>query len=267
MARVFLGMPTYDARAYVSTLLALYVTSSREHKTVACSHDASLLSFNMNSLYAMALNDRDKNGAQWFAMLHSDIEPDHWWIDTLIEEAEAHEADIMTAIVPIKDERGVTSTGIAHPDHPWSPYCRLTLAQRNHDDMPVTFDVNACVDALARLPEGLRLEAPRTQLLVNTGACVVRLDRPWADELIFTTGERILKIEGKWCTKVESEDWRFGKLAASLGAKVMATKAVNVKHHGTGHFESDMTWGKPIDCDCLEEHAYATILAVENENK
>lgn len=261
--KVFVGMPTYDGTAHAAACQAVYITPTDTRKAdgieyFPCIHGGSLLSNNMNQLYVMALNGREKYNFKWFAMLHADMEPGNHWLDVLIDEAEEHGADMMTAVVPIKDERGVTSTGIAHPKHNLAPYLRLTQHQVNHSEFPDTFDLDACVDALARLPEGLCIpDAPRTRLLVNTGAMVVRLDRPWSEKLVFSTAEHIIKVRGKFVAKVESEDWRFGKLLADLGGKVMATRKLEIRHHGTGHFDSMLSWGNPIDKDCFAEHEYA----------
>lgn len=264
MAKVFIGMPTHDGRAEIGASCAIFNQACKPaenaHEVIACSHSASLINYNMNALYCMALNARESHGIEWFAMVHSDITPTQYWLDALLAEAEHYGADLITGVAPIKDARGVTSTGIGHPDHSWTPWTRLTLSQLHHPDFPDTFDIGMCVEALSKLPENLRLDAPKTHLLVNTGVMAIKVTEPWSDKLVFTTNDRIFKTEdGKYIAKTESEDWRFGKLAASLGAKVFATTAVGIKHHGIAQYNNFDTWGEEKDKDVLGEHKNVTL--------
>ena len=164
----------------------IFSTATREHRVYTAIADFSLVSLNCNRLWCQALNTREANGLQWFAMLHSDIAPEPWWLDKLISEAERCDADLISAVVPLKDGRGLTSTAILMPGGPLGAFYRLTLSQVLHPEFPVTFDIRMAVDALASLPEEMReTELPNEALLVNTGCMAVRLDRPWADERIW----------------------------------------------------------------------------------
>ena len=195
----------------------------------------SLLPCNCNGLWSAALNRRDTEGLEWFAMLHSDVAPEPFWIDTLVETAEFHNADILSVVIPFKDDTGLTSTAIAHPDDECRTHCRLTVPQVRHPSFPTTFDIDAACRALGSLPPPLRVsDAPRTALLCNTGCMICRVDRPWCDprRVYFDEINRIVWRENGWGPAVRPEDWFFTAAAAQAGARVMATTALKINHIG-----------------------------------
>ncbi|HEY2414999.1 MAG TPA: hypothetical protein VGI40_22335 [Pirellulaceae bacterium] len=249
MANVFLGCPTYDGTMSALTARGMFATASERHRVYTAVGDFSLVSLNCNRLWCMALNTRQANDLQWFAMLHADIGPERWWVDKLIAEAERCNADLLSAVVPIKDAEGLTSTAILKPGGPLGGFVRLTMSQVRHPSFPDTFDVQAAVERLAKLPEELRLlDLPREALLVNTGCMVMRLDRPWADErLWFDDLNGIVRINGELTAICKSEDWNFSHRVAQLGGKVMATRIVKLTHRGVSDYSSDQVWGKPRD--------------------
>jgi hypothetical protein len=185
--------------------------------------------------------------ATWFAMLHSDVAPEAGWIDKLIEEAERQNADILSVVIPLKEESGLTSTAISHPTEACRTFCRLTMSQVRHAEFPRTFDLEMACKALESLPGPVRIEkVPRTQLLCNTGCVVCRLDRPWCDPRIvcFDDTNTIGRSPNhQWWALTKSEDWMFTSRAAANGAKVMATTAVKVVHHGAAAYANDRIWG------------------------
>jgi hypothetical protein len=247
-SNVLIGCPLYERTMHFGSAKAIWRTASRVHRVEVCKQKASLLATNCNFLWCTALNYRESKNLHWFAMLHADIEPDAWWIDTLIAEASKYDADMMSAIVPIKDHVGVTSTALAKPGSRYGNFCRLTQAQVRHASFPDTFGIHEAVDALSRLPETLRVvDAPREALMVNTGCFVCRLDRPWCEQVWFEQYDAIEKREGLWSPVYQSEDWNFSRHIAELGGKVMATRLVNVHHFGDAEFLSDAVWGAPRD--------------------
>jgi hypothetical protein len=81
-----------------------------------------------NLLWIDALNLFEAGEISHFAMLHGDIMPDpeQRWIDVLLEEMDLHGAELVSAHSPIKDDRGLTSSGICNLADPWSVYRRFT---------------------------------------------------------------------------------------------------------------------------------------------
>lgn len=250
MDGVFVCCPVYDGRLDFGTSQRLWLASRRRKASVPQINARSLLASNCNKLWCDALNARQSMGLKWFAMLHADIDPEAYWLDKLLDEAEKHGADLLSAVAPMKDARGLVSTAIDSPVDGFEQFCRLTLRQVNHPSFPVTFGIHEAADALENLPEELRIaNVPRTALLVNTGCFVCRLDQPWAEKVWFETRDGIELHNGQWRDRVVSEDWMFSKKVAAQGGKVMATKALTVVHYGQAEFSSNKTWG--CDRDAL----------------
>lgn len=244
MTPIFLALPSYDGNARNDPARALGTTRPFFYQPCA----SSLLAFGFNVLWAHALNRRAEHGHRWFAMIHADIEPVPGWIDTLIAEAEKHDADVMSAVVPIKGPSGSLSTALADTDEPWELLCRLTTRQANHPEFPVTFDADTCADALRRLPGELQSDLSPTRLLVNTGCFVARLDQSWSEGVRFTVRDEIVRCaDGAFRPRFIPEDWDFSVQVARMGGKVMATKAVPITHHGEMAFRSTDQWGQATD--------------------
>jgi hypothetical protein len=242
---VFIGVPTYDGRVEATTVMAV-ATATRKWRMTFGPTQSSLLCKGCNTLWAAALMKR-KEGVKWFAMLHADVSPEDGWIDTLIGEAEKHDADVMSAVVPIKDDLGVTSTSIEDPADPWLPFTRITQSQINHEAFPTTFDAFSVRNTLGTMPNDLRVLTPDGRLQVNTGCMVARIDKPWAEQIHFHIEDRIIREGDAWGVQVQPEDWLFSRDVADLGGRVMATKSVAVVHRGAVRWHSRATWGEPVD--------------------
>lgn len=252
MSNVFLACPTYNGQLDFATARSLYHTASQNHRVHVMAGAASLLTANCNALWCMALNNRAH--LTWFAMLHADIEPEHWWLDKLIAEAEAHQADLMSAVVPMKNFDGLVSTAIARPGGDSHIFCRLTMQQVRHPLFPDTFGIHEAADALEQLPPPLQVrDVPREALLANTGCFICRLDRPWSEQVWFSLVDGIEKVNGLWQHVTLSEDWVFSGRVARHGGKVMATRTVSLAHRGITAFESTNVWGHPRDIHNLPE--------------
>jgi hypothetical protein len=247
MSNVYLACPLYDGTVHFGTARGIW-NSSRLHQVQIGTMKFSLIPLNCSTHWCIALNMRKERDIKWFAMLHADVCPDLWWIDTLIAEAEKHGADMMSAGVPLKDDSGLLSMGVYKPGGAFGDCHRLSLSQYLHPAFPETFGIDECVDALGRLPNEVRVSGlPRESLLVNTGCMVVRIDKPWATKVWFTELTAIEEVNGQWTTASMSEDWYFSRRIAQEGGKVMATRTVKVVHRGTTDFPSDKIWGQPRD--------------------
>jgi len=245
MARILLGVPTRFNQVEWGCAARALSLATRRHSYTICQSRMSLLPTNCNTLLAQALNFRPK--CDYFAMLHSDVEPAEYWLDTLIEQAEAHSADLMSAIVAFKDGTGLTSTAIARPDMPLSTFCRLTLGQIWHEGFPATFGLGEAVEALAKLPAPYGIASvPQTCLLVNTGCMVYRLSH-WQPGVKFANLDELVQVGDEVQVHYLSEDWYFARSVAEHGGKVMATRTVRTIHHGDALFDSGKPHGQPRD--------------------
>lgn len=186
---------------------------------------SSLLTWCFNSAWATALNLKEKEGLTHFLLWHADIRPQgDDWLDRFIAEMERTDADVLSAIVPIKDQRGLTSTAI--DTDPWRPM-RITQTQAQRE-LPETWT------------------AP--WLLFNTGLMLVDFRKPWVYDTCFTMRDQIVRDEnGNWTAMVEPEDWHFSRQCQRLSVKAYVTRKVTVDHFGTGCWSSDKVWGEATD--------------------
>ena len=224
---------------------------TRVRQLVRLGNPGSLLTSNFNRAWCDALNRRAL-GVTHFAMLHADVAAVDGWLDTLLDELTRLDADVVSAVVPIKTDHGLTSTAIGTD----SVYLNRRLSMREVYQLPETFD--------AADVEGLT--GQRGPLLVNTGCWVADLRKPWAfdtDEVgrlpwafRFQNEIRRDPATGFYKSFVASEDWLFSHHLAEVGARVYATRKVPVAHLGAGRFENTLAWG-----DWDTDRAYAQVVA------
>ncbi len=252
MANVFLVSPLMDENMKRGMAAGFYQNATQKHRLYGDTFGSSLIPLNCNFLLCQVLDQMKELELQWLAMIHSDVAPPLWWIDTLIDEAGKHGADFMSAVIPLKNNDGVLSTAIAKPDTEYGHFCYITTHQVMCNNFPVTFGIKEAVAALRELPTGYSIEAPQTYLLCNTGCMVCRLDRPWFQarppKVWFhdLNGIEVNQTTGKLQPKLLSEDWYFSRRIAEEGGKVMATKAVIPGHYGQYIYKADKPWGHAV---------------------
>jgi hypothetical protein len=235
--RLFLAVPHYGELAPEAVISLLQPTY--EHKIKIQTNCASLLAHNFNRLWCSALNQRAEQGITHFAMHHADIQSRAGWLDILLMELERVSADVLSCVVPLKDQRGLTSTAVY--DSVAGRIRRLTMKEVFR--LPVTFGIH-------NLPEHMRtFEGSPTAfadtLLVNTGLWVCDFTRPWVEKFPgFNIQDNVCKEgDGKYRAAVFSEDWNFSRWCAQHGARVLATRLVPVTHWGRTAFSTSEPWG------------------------
>src|SRR5678816_3728830 len=97
--KVFLGMPSRTGLVQYGSAQAAMMQSTKDRIDLFRVSAHTNLELNYNMLLCDALNLRDNDGITWFAMLHDDVQPEPYWVDTLINEAEKYHADFMSAHV------------------------------------------------------------------------------------------------------------------------------------------------------------------------
>ena len=226
----YLAMPSYGHVTAAAARGFWKATSQPDSRVRRENTFGSLLASAFNEPWVNALNlAHAGKGPRYFAMQHADIEPEVCWLDTLVEELERRDLDIIGAVAPIKDPRGVTSLAVAHPtENPWRVKFRLTMHE------------------VFRLPETFTSEDVGGPLLLNTGLWVCRFDEEWAKQVCFMVNDRIVwntKTE-KYERECESEDWYFSRLLHEMGKKVGATRKVQLAHTGPARFVNYHPWGR-----------------------
>lgn len=212
----------------------------------------SLLAFNHNLHWGAALSYEEAGTCTHFYCQHSDVEPEPGFLETMLGEMERVGADVLSAVVPIKNDSGETSTAIDIPEADGWEGRKMTLEEIYK--LPVTF---SAADT----------QWPDRALLINTGCLLVDLRGGWAREqlpdsdelrLKFTIRDRIRatrNAEGQYClnVQVDSEDWGFSRTLHQMGRAVYATTAVRVGHHGTAVYYNDPPLQKLLDSQNREE--------------
>jgi hypothetical protein len=225
--RLFLGLPTYAGLRYnLMPLIGALMNQQAYDDIISMEVDSSLLASGFNLLLVNALNRRDRNQADQFLLMHSDIVPldTQHWLDRLAAAKANAKAEVISAVVPIKDHRGVTSTAI-DTTNIYAPR-RLTIRECN------------------RQPETFTHE----KLLINTGMLLMDLRNDWVDKLCFTIGDAILITDqGKRLVGSTPEDWDVSRQLRSHGVKLWATKAVALNHVGRFAYPNAGEWGTEQD--------------------
>ncbi len=233
---VFIAAPCgADGSISVGTSRGLCFTAASPREVFLSVKATSALTFNFNRLWCQALNARKKDGISRFVMIHSDQAPmEQEWLDILLDELNETDADILSAVIPIKNPDGLTSTAL--DTHLWRPR-RLTMTEIAK--LPNTFDA----DIVASLFDDVPVDTP---LLVNTGVMAMRIDRPWADAFPgFTMNDKVAKApNGEFHSYLQPEDWQMSRWANNQGLKVMATQKVKIEHMGGTAFPNWGSWGR-----------------------
>ncbi len=233
--KVLLGVPHNGTVSWAAAQSAW--RCSADHKVEVSNLPTSLLALGFNCLYTQALNRNEAgDGITHFAMLHSDIAVDGYWLDTLLRIMSERDADMVSAVNSIKDDRNLTSTAIALPGESWRPWRRFTMTEVL--DMPATFNAaEACYEGAV--------------LLHNSGCWVADLRKPLfheADEdgelrAFFTIRDRVRRRDGQWVPEVESEDWFFSRRLHELGADTYVTREVVTHHFGLAELDNQTDRG------------------------
>lgn len=230
--RVYVGLP-HSGQMCPETMMSLGSASAGRTLDVSMGfHGSSLLCRNFNALWCEALNLEPR--PDYFAMHHADITAPGGWLDKLVAKLEEHDADMVSAVVAIKDFHGLTSTAVL--DLETSKRRRLTVAETL--SLPEVFGADEA-GALFGLAPG------KSVLMVNTGLWVCRFDAEWVESVCFETGDDIRKGEdGKFRAHVFPEDWLWSAMLAQKGLKVLATRAVETVHFGRTPFVmGSKPWG------------------------
>ncbi len=157
-----------------------------------------------------------------FAMHHSDIVAQEGWLDILLEEMRANNADVISTVMPIKDALGLTTTGAFNAD--FTKIKRFTMHELQA--LPWTFTA-----------------PPGRALAINTGLMLIRTDRPWFDDLVFRFEDEIVQRDGVDMVLCRSEDWLMSEFLAVRGARVFVTRIPRCAHVGGNAWSNQGAYG------------------------
>jgi cellulose synthase/poly-beta-1,6-N-acetylglucosamine synthase-like glycosyltransferase len=238
---VVIGMPRRDCNLSFGAAEGFYLwPTGGDCEIMARIHtQSSLLCRAFNTIWAQARNLEP----DYFAMIHADVAPEPKWLDILLAELLRLEADVVSTVIPIKTQHGITSTAVLGDDR-WHS---RRLAMTEVCDLPETFgeqDVGG-------------------PLLLNSGLWICDFRKRWCREVHFEMEDRITRDqEGQWGPECISEDWLFSMKLHELGCKLFATRKVKVNHAGESHFGNDRPWGTCKTDDAWHERQAKAIAEV-----
>ncbi len=216
MSTIFLAVP--NRGTIWSQAMAGINQASKKHTLIIRDLDGGYAANCFNSLWCEAWSYQ----VDRFAMHHDDIRCAPGWLDLLEAERERVNADILSVVIPIKDERGLTSTCVLDKDPSVWNARRLTMTE------------------IYDLPETFTLE----RLAVNTGLWICRFDQPWVDEFPgFRILTRITTTASQKRPGVHGEDWQFSGWAHRHKLRVFATRKVQAFHRGPTEYPNNQPWG------------------------
>lgn len=221
---LFCAMPKSSkaVRVYEAAIAHYHpsIDAKKFGKTVRATIESSLLTHGFNRMWAAALTMRKTQGVTHFAMIHDDVGTGIGWCDVLLDEMESVGADMISAVVPIKDARGLTSTGIDNPENPFAPR-RLTMHEVMKEDETFT----------------------KPEIILNTGLFLVDLRKDWCDKVCFRQTDRLaVTSDGQFVAQTAPEDWDFSRQVRALGGSLWATRKVKLFHERP-EFCNSKAWG------------------------
>ena len=248
--KIYLAVP---GRNYCWGTVTGVINSTRKHEAAPFSRGlgfSGVVDFNV--CWIDALNMHERGLITHFAMLHGDVEPDSEqnWLDILLDIMDEKGAHLVSAHSPIKDERGVTSSGIGDPEDPWGAFRRFTQRELLLE-LPDVFD-----NVAAGYPE--------RPLLHNTAMWVCDLRQPiWHEtnpagtlKFLFQFPLRAVRQDGAWLLQQESEDWQLSRYLWERGiTNTWITTRCRFTHHGGLGWRNWTTdWGTYQDGDEDTQH-------------
>lgn len=238
MRKILLALPRLgqvEAEAmFAATMTAAHPTL-QDMGLVLDPKVSSLLAFGFNQSWCNFLNDPSYTH---FAILHADLEPDLWWMETLLAELEETGADVIHAVAAIKDCRGITSTGIGNAKDKFSRVRRITTTELL-EALPPTFGL----DDLLKLP-GPMPENPC--LCPNTGCLLIKrgMWTTFFPGFCISDQVKFNSEHGMYMPETEPEDWNLGRWCHNRGVRVLGTTKVKTNHYGRSVYPTTAAWGQ-----------------------
>ncbi len=234
MRNLLIAIPSYDGLVDFQMQAHVYrETSGYAERFVAC-QQSSLLANCCNQLYCMALNNRKQYSH--FMMWHTDVRvKDGGVVSGLLAEMERLGAGCISVLMPLKDEKGLTSTGLLCRNSDGRRRRRLTIKEAAQ--LPDTFGREDLI-RLWDFPND-------SSLLINTGLMLLDLQQDWAEKIYFNIRDRITRAaDGSFVAIVDPEDWNLSRQLHDFGAKVLCTRKFTAFHKGIGLYSNQGTWGR-----------------------
>lgn len=219
--RIGLILPTYDKTSFNRLSVVNFAQQFPDAKIVEIS--SSCLGHCFNVGYQSLMKLVHAGEVDYIAMLHADVVPvQAKWGEILFDEVLATGADLLSVVIPIKSQYGLTSTAVFKEEdfkaNVWNP---IRFTMKEVFQMSETFT--------------------HPRLAVNTGCMVIDARKDWAQKIVFDLRCLVdLKNYRSWYIP---EDWLMSRACIVGGGKIYATRKVQVEHFGNLGFPNTQAWG------------------------
>ncbi len=176
-----------------------------------------------NECLCQALNMRECGITHWLN-LHSDVGGfGAGWVGRMLGAMNGAGLQVMSAVVPFRDDSGLTSTAIA---------TNFTLHRLTMGDV-------------RKMPEVIFPADCNGQLLVNTGCMLWELGE-WSEQFTFSIETENYRGEfGQFRTRATTEDWSMSQWLDEQKIRYGAYSGLMVSHAGRKVFKSELS-PKPL---------------------
>lgn len=227
--RVLIGMP-WDGKSVHLAAAKAFFHPCRKDSAIEfrlMDHGGCAVLMNHNAILSKAIDLYEAGEIDALAILHGDIGANTGWLDDLYAPMLEKGLDLIAASVPIKDDRGLTSTAVDDMEDDYAPR-RLTQRQ------------------VAELPEVFTDSDIGGPILLNTGMMLLKFG-PWVltdpAPIHFEFVNCIKKKDGVRFPWFKPDDWQLSRMCRKLGLKLACTKSIPLHHFGDKVYKSTETWG------------------------
>jgi hypothetical protein len=233
--RVYLSLPSYDQRYWGNTLMSVLCAGNiPDRKLVLAGNNGQqkhelgpdpISGSVLPRVFNEALGRAVCRKHDVLVMMHADVAGEPGWLTKMLTVLDMTGADVLSAVVSLKDDRRLTSTGI----HTAEQQFRNLSLDECWGQCQQTFGID----------DPYLQQQGATALLINTGLLCMRLDRPWLKHWHgFQIRSRIVWGDTQTHIDTVGEDWDMSEQLAALGCKIMATTCVQTHHWGAQVYAS-----------------------------
>jgi predicted O-methyltransferase YrrM len=213
----------------------------------AFNHNVRPINQSMQEMLASALTGFEAGNISHMAFLSSDFSTQPGWLDVMMDEMDARDADLISVAAPLEEGNGVLSCGWGDPEVPLGLFRRFTM--REVYNLPPTFNVR-------------QTEYP-DKFLLHGNACWVAdlrkdvfraVDPANGLKASFLNHSWVFKEGMMWYAGEEMPSWYWSRRLAELGAKTLITRKILLKRQITKEISNGEAWG--VEKDFASRHIW-----------
>ncbi len=228
--KVILLLPTYNGWSRNRQCVVNFARNLNQAGIIEISSSALGHCFNIG--FQLARKEANEGRCTHVIMLHADIVVKNGsWGTDFVEEMDRVGAGIMSVVIPIKTQEGITSTAVETKE-----------TQDKNGWHPVRFTMKE----IAQMPE--TFTHPR--LMLNTGLMCIDMRQDWVNELVFDLESKV--DLANYRPFFLPEDWKMSRFCQEKKVSMWATTKIKAIHIGEAPFGNDKPWGTKASEGALE---------------